>query len=106
MGRYRKDYTLQPRMTGARLAWLKLLANGPAPRDGHGIAGCHCMRLGWTEWLMERGGQLRPLSEVRAEYGGFREMWEAGWQYSGGGLETLTTEGRAVLAQAAGGADG
>ena len=61
---------LHPRLTPARRAWLEYLEqHGPAWR-GRGRTGCDCMRLGWTEWVLDKNGI--PTGEVITDAG--REM--------------------------------
>jgi hypothetical protein len=63
-----------PRLTPARLKWLRMLAVREQSRAqlGHSPVGYQCMQMGWTEWADIRNSNV----------------------------ERLTDQGRAVLAQA------
>lgn len=42
-------------MTFSRAQWLRKLLEGPAHRRST-VVGCHCMRLGWTDWYKRTDG--------------------------------------------------
>lgn len=95
-----------PRLTPNRVAWLRLLGDGPNSRNGKGLgsAGADCMKVGWTEWLMRREGtgEVLPKSAVMASYQceteaeTFWAWWNDGWRFAD--VEILTDAGRARLA--------
>jgi len=61
------SYTIHPRMTAARRAWLERLRDdGPAER-GKSRTGFDCMQLGWTEWDYRVDGKPITADEAREQ---------------------------------------
>jgi len=53
-----KIYTLIDHMTPKRLEWLKELSEKGVSNRHKSNTGCHCMRLGWTRWVIDKDGKV------------------------------------------------
>jgi hypothetical protein len=83
-------YRLQPRLTTARLAYLRAVEANPPYSPRHHSAACQCLRFGWVENVARfNDGSIGPYLNYDGRKGRVAVEW-LGTQ--------LTDAGRAILA--------
>lgn len=84
------------KLTKAQREWLTRLATeGPQKRAGKGPVGYHCMKRGWTRWIvrMKDGRVMSPL-DAEAAYGPAYHEQQDVW------LDCITEAGRRAISTA------
>ena len=69
-------FTPKPDVTPSRLAWLRQLEQREQPRSRSNVA-CHCMRLGWTEWVDLNKSRDERLTEAGRKVLEMHRAWPA-----------------------------